>query len=154
MKLPLLALALLSSLGFAAELPDGITMKESVPIRNATMTETKRDYFRNGVKFFSDVTMAVPGAPKEVRSYRFHHDGVMFLEVDPDGRNVYYAGNKDYRFWIRKDSVTVYCLDDDFHVLVSFDESGNPIFQSKEKDASNRQHYIKHKDRYQLHKEP
>lgn len=143
----------MGAVGVAKELPEGISMKESQPISNPVMTQSDKDYYHEGIKFFSDVTIAVPGAPKAQRSYRFYHGGFKILSVDADDRSAHYSGNKDYRIWVWKDSVTIYCLDDDYYVYVRFDESGDPIFQSNAERDSDRKTYMENKREYELQRE-
>lgn len=141
---------LLASAVGAQGLPDGVSMKEHMPIKNPVMTQINKDYYRDGVKFFTDGKSIVPGAPKEARSYHFNHAGNTILMVDGNDQRSHFAGRGDYRIWVWKDSVTIFCLDDDYFVYVRFDEAGNPIFQSNEEHAEMRKTYISNKKQYQL----
>jgi hypothetical protein len=133
----------------AQGLPAGVTMKEHIPIKNAVTTQINKDYYRDGVKFFTDGKTIVPGAPKEVRSYHFHHGGNVILMVDADDQSAHFAGDGDCRIWVWKDSVTIFCLDDDYFVYVRFDEAGDPIFQSNDEQAEMSKTYITNKKHYQ-----
>lgn len=136
----------------AKELPDGVTMKETVPISNPMMTQSSKDYYRNGTKFFSDVNLTVPEA-KGSRSYYFYHDGFMILSVDAGDQDTHFAGDKNYRVWVWESSVTIFCLDDDFYLFVEFDESGDPVFQSNEEQALSKKSYIANKEKYRIPKD-
>ena len=137
----------------AEELPEGVTMKETQS-SNPMATVTRKDYYRDGKCFFSDVIRTLKGAPKKPRAFHFHDGSFTILIVDAENNMTHYSGKKNYRMWISSNSITIFCLDDGFYLGISFGKDGNPIFQSKAEHEADKKIYIGNKDKYRMMKAP
>ena len=137
----------------AEDLPEGVTVKNR-QIKNPVMTTSVKDYYRDNKLFFSDELSEIKGAPNKKRTFTVHDGANTILIVSGDRDSVHYAGKKNYRIWVDKQHIQVVDFDGGFFVYISFDQGGNPVFQSDKEHAEMRKFYMDNKDKYQLMEAP